>query len=151
MKLKVVVSSLAFLFLFGVAAARADDTPKIDVFAGYSYMRGNPSRDSGLHGFNLNGAQFSVSYNLNSWLSGVAEIDGHHASRSDVFTCTIGNCPANGINGHRQPMDLPRRTAFQLSPSRTLHALRASALRRYACNPKRVPHQQSNEFYDGYR
>jgi opacity protein-like surface antigen len=97
MKLKVVVSSLAFLFLFGVAAARADDTPKIDVFAGYSYMRGNPSRDSGLHGFNLNGAQFSVSYNLNSWLSGVAEIDGYHTSRSDVFTCTIGNCPANGI------------------------------------------------------
>ncbi len=98
MKVKVVVSSLVFLFVFGAAAAHAQDLPKFDVFAGYSYMRGNPSRDSGLHGFNLNGAQFSVSYNVNHWLSGVAEIDGYHVSRSDVFTCTIGNCPANGAN-----------------------------------------------------
>jgi opacity protein-like surface antigen len=97
MKLKVVVSLLALLFLFG-AAARAQETPKLDVFAGYSYMRGNPSRDSGLHGFNLNGGQFSVSYNVNSWLSGVAEVNGYHVSRSDVFTCTVGNCPANGTN-----------------------------------------------------
>jgi hypothetical protein len=42
MKSKLVVSLLAFLSFSGVAA-QAQDTPKVDIFAGYSYFRENPA------------------------------------------------------------------------------------------------------------
>ncbi len=76
MKLKLVVSLLAFLTFFGVAA-HAQETPKVDIFAGYSYVRENPST-SGVSGFSLNGGSASIAYNANSWLSGVADFGGYH-------------------------------------------------------------------------
>ena len=41
MKMRIVVSLLAFLTLCG-RAAYAQDTAKVDIFAGYSYVRENP-------------------------------------------------------------------------------------------------------------
>ena len=76
MKWKVVVSLLTFLSLFGVAA-HAQDNPKVDIFAGYSYFRENPST-SGVSSFSLNGGSVSAAYNVNSWLSGVADLGGYH-------------------------------------------------------------------------
>jgi opacity protein-like surface antigen len=76
MKLRVVVSLIAVLSFFGVSA-HAQDTPKIDVFAGYSYVRENPST-SGVGSFSLNGGSASIAYNANSWLSGVADFGGYH-------------------------------------------------------------------------
>jgi opacity protein-like surface antigen len=77
MKSKLVVSLLAFLSFFGVAA-QAQDTPKVDIFAGYSYFRENPST-SGVSSFRLNGGSASVAYNANSWVSGVADFGGYHS------------------------------------------------------------------------
>ena len=77
MKLKLMVSLLAVFSLFGVSA-HAQDTPKFDVFAGYSYVRNNPST-SGVGSFSLNGGSASVAYNANSWLSGVADFGGYHS------------------------------------------------------------------------
>jgi hypothetical protein len=65
------------LSLFG-ASAYAQDTPKVDIFAGYSYVRDNPST-SGVSGFSLNGGSASIAYNANSWLSGVADFGGYHS------------------------------------------------------------------------
>lgn len=76
MKLKLVVSLLAVLTFFGVAA-QAQDTPKVDVFAGYSFVRENPST-AGVSSFSLNGGSASIAYNHNSWLSGVADFGGYH-------------------------------------------------------------------------
>jgi hypothetical protein len=56
MKLRVVVSLLAFLSFLGVAA-RAQDYSKLDIFGGYSYVRANPSDSSGLSSFNMNGGE----------------------------------------------------------------------------------------------
>ena len=78
MKLKVVVCLPALASLFG-AAASAQDVPKRDVFAGYSYVRANPST-SGVDSFNLNGGNASVAYNATHWLSGVADFGGYHAN-----------------------------------------------------------------------
>jgi opacity protein-like surface antigen len=77
MKLKLMVSLLAALSFFGVSAY-AQDTPKLDIFAGYSYVRQNPGA-SGVSGFSLNGGSASVAYNANSWLSGVADFGGYHS------------------------------------------------------------------------
>ncbi len=87
MKLKLWVSLLAVLSLFG-ATAHAQDTPKFDIFAGYSYLRLNPST-AGVSSFNLNGGSASIAYNAKSWLSGVADFGGY----------SNGNILNTGING----------------------------------------------------
>src|SRR4029077_1081800 len=74
---KIVVSLLAVMALSGVSA-HAQDTPKIDIFAGYSYVRENPST-AGVGSFSLNGGSASIAYNANSWLSGVADFGGYHS------------------------------------------------------------------------
>jgi opacity protein-like surface antigen len=75
MKLKIVVCLLGVLSLFGVAA-HAQDVPKIDVFAGYSYLQANPGVN-GVDSFHLNGGSASVAYNVKDWLSGVADFGGY--------------------------------------------------------------------------
>lgn len=82
MKLRVVVS-LFVISLFGVAA-RAQERSSIDVFAGYSYVRANPAT-SGADSFGLNGGSASVSYNVNRWLSGVADFGGYHVGNISGF------------------------------------------------------------------
>ncbi len=77
MKLKAVVCLLAFFSFTG--AAFAQDTPKFDIFAGYSYVRDNPST-SGVPSFNLHGGSASVAYNVNNWLGAVADFGGYHAN-----------------------------------------------------------------------
>jgi outer membrane immunogenic protein len=87
MKGKVVVSLLAVLTLLGVSA-KAQETSKIDVFAGYSYVRNNPAT-TGADSFNLNGGSANVAFNANRWLSGVADFGGYHA----------GNVLNSGVDG----------------------------------------------------
>jgi hypothetical protein len=77
MKWKVVVCLLALFSITAIASAQ--DTPKLDVFVGYSYVRDKPST-SGVNGFNLHGGSASVAYNANNWLSGVADFGGYHAN-----------------------------------------------------------------------
>ena len=86
MKLKAVVCLLAFFSFTG--AAFAQEGPRFDIFAGYSYVRDHPSTSS-VSGFNLHGGSASVAYNANSWLSAVADFGGYHAN----------NILASGIDG----------------------------------------------------
>lgn len=76
MRSRIFVCLLAVLSLCGVAA-QAQDTPKVDVFAGYSYVRANPGPNSG-DSFSLNGGEASVAYHIKDWLSGVADFGGYH-------------------------------------------------------------------------
>src|SRR5260370_11101591 len=80
MKLRVVVSLLAFASLLGVAA-QAQERQTVDIFAGYSYVRANPAT-AGFNSFSLNGGSASVAYNVNGWLSGVAEFRGYHNTKN---------------------------------------------------------------------
>jgi opacity protein-like surface antigen len=78
MKLRVVVCLLGFASLLG-ATAQAQERKTIDVFAGYSYVRANPSTSS-TDGISLNGGSASIAYNVNNWLSGVADFGGYHTN-----------------------------------------------------------------------
>ena len=77
------------LLLIGVALlcslpAVAQETPKSEVFGGYSYFR--PNGGGGLHGWNG-----SVNVNLNKWFGVVADASGHYGSSStSVSTAVIG-------------------------------------------------------------
>ncbi len=77
MKGKLVVSLLALLTCFG-GVAHAQDNSKVDIFAGYSYLRFNPST-AGVSSFSTNGGSASISYNATHWLSGVADFGAYHS------------------------------------------------------------------------
>jgi opacity protein-like surface antigen len=76
MKLRIVVSVLVFISLSS-GIAYAQETPKVDVFAGYSYVRENPGPTSG-DSFSLNGGSASVTYHIKDWVSAVADFGGYH-------------------------------------------------------------------------
>jgi opacity protein-like surface antigen len=93
MKWKVVVSLLGFLSLLAIGT-QAQEASRISVFGGYSYVRANPSSSSDLGGFNMNGGDLSVAYHVTSWLSGVADFGGYHASRP--LSCATIGCSGTG-------------------------------------------------------
>ena len=62
MRMRIGLSLVAFLSLCG-GVAHAQETPKVDVFAGYSYVRDNPGPRSG-DSFSLNGGSASVTYHI---------------------------------------------------------------------------------------
>jgi opacity protein-like surface antigen len=72
------VCLLAGLVLLLGASAMAQDTPKVEVFGGYSYLRVNPG--SGFEGINLNGWNASIAGNFNDWFGVVADFSGHYGS-----------------------------------------------------------------------
>jgi opacity protein-like surface antigen len=97
MKWKLVVCLLAFVSLFSVTLS-AQDVPKFDLFAGYSYLRANPGT-SGVDGFNLHGGSASIAYNANRWLSGVADFGGYHSS--DILGSGVDGTLATYLFGPR--------------------------------------------------
>jgi len=82
MKWKLLVSLLAFGALFATSA-KAQDESRIDIFAGYSYFRANPSSSGTIGSYGLNGGSASVAYKATPWLSAVADFGGY--TDSDVF------------------------------------------------------------------
>lgn len=76
MKLKLWVSLLAVVSLSAVSAYAQENAPKVDVFAGYSYVQANPGV-TGVDSFHLHGGNASVAYNITNWLGGVADFGGY--------------------------------------------------------------------------
>ena len=76
MKLKLYVSLLAVPLLSAVSAYAQENAPKVDVFAGYSYVQANPGV-TGVDSFHLHGGNASVGYSIRSWLGGVADFGGY--------------------------------------------------------------------------
>ena len=71
---------VVFLFLLPLAAM-AQDTPKAEVFGGYSYLRANVLPRVGID-LNLNGWNGSVSGNVNDWLGVTADFSGQYGRPS---------------------------------------------------------------------
>jgi|SRR5262249_54680644 len=88
MKLKLVVSAFALLALFVGSASAQEDRSKVDIFAGYSYLRFDPNV-AGVDSFHTNGGSANVAYNVNNWLSGVADFGAYHN----------GNILNSGVDG----------------------------------------------------
>jgi opacity protein-like surface antigen len=72
-----VVCLLGLVFLCSLGAA-AQDVPKVDLFAGYSFVHTGPQIS--IPSFNANGGVGSVALNLTNWGSLVVEVGGIHAS-----------------------------------------------------------------------
>jgi len=68
---------LGLVCLCGIRAS-AQEVPRVDLFAGYSYVHTGP--EITLPSFNANGGVGSVALNLTNWGSLVVEVGGIHAS-----------------------------------------------------------------------
>lgn len=79
--------SLATAIALGASpTAQAQDTPKVEVFGGYSFMRANVVTSG--QAFSLNGGSGSVAYNVNNWFGLVGDLGAYHQ----------GNVGANGFS-----------------------------------------------------
>jgi peptidoglycan-associated lipoprotein len=67
----------ALLLFAGIASAQGE-SPKVEVFGGYSFLRASDSGASA----NFNGASGSVAYNLSPWLGLVSDVGGYHWSQA---------------------------------------------------------------------
>lgn len=72
----ITLSLAALLTLSSSPAASAQDTPKVDIFGGYSYVHANIVVSG--TSINLNGASGSLAYNFNDWLGVVGDVGVYH-------------------------------------------------------------------------
>jgi len=75
------------LVLFFSVAAVAQETPKIELFTGYSHLSADLNNTS----YNLNGVNVSAAENVNSWFGGVLDFSSSFGSHAglNVNTQTI--------------------------------------------------------------
>ncbi len=64
--------------------AWAQQLPKVEVFGGYSNLEANLNGSS----FNVNGVNFSVAENLNSWFGGALDFSTHYGTENGFKTNT---------------------------------------------------------------
>jgi Outer membrane protein beta-barrel domain len=75
--LQLITLSLGALFtLSATPPASAQDTPKVDIFGGYSYVHANIVVSG--TSINLNGGSGSLAYNFNDWLGVVGDVGFYH-------------------------------------------------------------------------
>ena len=77
MKLKLLVCLLTVLTFAALSASAQESAPKIDIFAGYSYLQANPGV-TGVDSFHLHGGSASFAYNFTTSWSGVADFGGYN-------------------------------------------------------------------------
>jgi opacity protein-like surface antigen len=70
----------ALLLFVGIASAQ-DESPKVEAFGGYSYLRVSPGDNSG--SFNFNGGSGSLAYNFTPMLGVVGDFGGYHWSQGE--------------------------------------------------------------------
>jgi len=68
---------IVLFFFFAGSHAMAQDTPKVELFGGYSYVRTNLVTPQGCC-FNMNGGSGSVAFNANNWFGIAADVGGYH-------------------------------------------------------------------------
>ncbi len=82
---------LLFALVLAVSlSAMAQDYPKLEVSAGYSYIRTNAANSNG----NLNGGSGSIAFNLNHWFGIVGDIGGYK-----LTSLTVSGRSVAGVNG----------------------------------------------------
>jgi len=92
MNLRRLLCACGLILLSAGVASAQEEAPKVEVFAGYSYVRANPG--FGLSGVNLNGGSASFSYNPTGWLGLVGDVGGYHGDElevgADAYTYLFG-------------------------------------------------------------
>ena len=85
--------SLWFLLLLALGATENARAQVVELFGGYSYLRGNTSFTS--EQINLHGASFSGDFYLNHWIGIVGDVGVYHAGNiENQFSLTLSSYQA---------------------------------------------------------
>jgi len=76
--------SLFALVLFFSVVAAAQETPKVELFTGYSHSFANVNNSLSYPSYNLNGVNVSAAENVNSWFGGVLDFNSSFGSNAGV-------------------------------------------------------------------
>ena len=74
-------------FLLVPVSAWAQETPKVELFGGYSNMYANSTGSNGTD-FDMHGVTFAAQENLNSWFGGVLDFSTHFGTENGFHTNT---------------------------------------------------------------
>ena len=74
-------SLITILLMFFPLTVVAQETPKLEIFGGYSYLRLTRQTNAGLESANLNGWNASVKWNLTPRIGLVADFSGNYGQR----------------------------------------------------------------------
>jgi len=99
MKKSLVLFAMVLMF---VMPAAAQDTPKMETFLGYTYVRANSATD--IHSFSANGGGGQLAYNFNQHLSAVADLGAVHSG--DIGGQPIDSTAASFLFGPRLSLRL---------------------------------------------
>jgi hypothetical protein len=70
--------------------AAAQQTPKVQIFGGYSYLRFDSTTIGFAESSNMNGWEFSPAYNFTKYLGVVADASGHYGNHQQFYTFSAG-------------------------------------------------------------
>jgi hypothetical protein len=91
------VMVLLAIFAFVLPAKAQEQTPKVELYAGYDYLRVNDLGDA----YNFNGGSGQFTYNANRWLGIVGDLGGYYTGngfRAGIFSYLFG--PRINLRGH---------------------------------------------------
>jgi hypothetical protein len=101
---------LAVVMMYTMAA-RAQDTPRMETFLGYTYVRVNSA--SNVPAFSANGGGGQFAYNFGKYISGVADLGAVHSG--NIGGIRIDNTAASFLFGPRVSFRYPHiRPYFQV-------------------------------------
>jgi opacity protein-like surface antigen len=92
-----ILTALLTISAFTLLARAQDETPKVEVYGGYNYVRVSDLGDS----YNFNGGSGQFAYNANRWLGIVGDFGGYYTSdgfHAGVLSFLAG--PRVNFRGH---------------------------------------------------
>lgn len=79
-----------WIFSTRASAQRFLQSPPVDIFAGYSYLRFDPTPLGFPHPLNLNGANIQIAVPVYHGLGILVDVSGHYASELEEYNFLIG-------------------------------------------------------------
>ncbi len=73
---------VGILLFAGIASAQ--DTPKVEVFGGYSFLHTSVPASVATNGFSSNGASGSAAFNFNNWLGVVGDFGFYESGKKGI-------------------------------------------------------------------
>jgi hypothetical protein len=91
-KMRPNLAAILFLFLIGLSILRssAQDTPRVQLFAGYSYLRFDSTAFGFANASNLNGYSLAPAFNITHGFGVVAQLSGQYGAKLNLRDLTFG-------------------------------------------------------------
>jgi hypothetical protein len=88
--IRLLAAVLAFSAILACHNAAAQQTPKVQIFGGYSYLRFDSTTIGFAETSNMNGWEFSPAFNFTKHLGVVADASGHYGNHQQFYAFSAG-------------------------------------------------------------